>query len=189
MTFSFQAWLLVDATSFNAINRFYRYTHPYLATDQIVRYLWEGGEDAWKAPAAAALPPADFTELNTLATRYLNTLTKIEFQNDRIADLVEELVAQRARGPAGLREVRRIKLDLSDRKSRRFFLQKERSECAAPLSVIINRVQLARVAANAEAAAAVVQPTAEPGKAGRVTAVRRRKKRFTDDELSAILKD
>jgi hypothetical protein len=138
------------------------------------------------------LDPAEYTSLTDLATKYLNLLTKIDFQNERIVELVEDLVAQRALGAAGARGVNLAKLDISDRKARRFFLERDRVECAAPLSRLINTVQLTQLTNGARQAADTAVPTAAPGKAGRITTARRRRvpvRQFTDAELVALLKD
>ena len=81
------------------------------------------------------------TKLVALALEYINCITKLDFVNEQMSTLADSLIQRKRAGAssmAGLgggdraravetaRELAVLKADLSDRKSRRFFIQRRR---------------------------------------------------------------
>lgn len=134
------------------------YLAPFSETDQIAKFLW-GNDEVWKPMARDALHPSAYAQLETLALDYVNTLTKLDFCNSQIQVLtslldavsdhrnVTAVASAIARRGVVLAE---IKADLSDRRSRRNWLQHHRADLQPQLVALINEVQLAAVTNTAE---------------------------------------
>ena len=138
-------------------------------TDQIVAFFereYDGREEAF----APFVDDAD--ALDALRTSYFNCTTCIDHQDDQIVHLLTELQAKRRhfkelllRSPSALRlgrvtaqavmeinamegskallrEIEVLKMDVTDRKTTRFFKEKERQEAVTPLAQMISEIKL-----------------------------------------------
>uniref|UniRef100_A0A7S3UMK2 Uncharacterized protein n=1 Tax=Oxyrrhis marina TaxID=2969 RepID=A0A7S3UMK2_OXYMA len=156
-------------------------------------YLKEDGEARQK----------DFEKLRV---QYYNCINGIEFQNEQIAVAVNELLecreALRKNEPVTkearverrelLMRVEHVKLDISDRKSKRYFKQKERREVASQIVPIISDLKMKRFLDSEAANSRVeeMEPVPATLMAGPPTVgMRQRKgKAYSDEELAFLLK-
>mmetsp|Transcript_75407 Transcript_75407/g.140677 ORF Transcript_75407/g.140677 Transcript_75407/m.140677 type:complete len:254 (-) Transcript_75407:80-841(-) len=172
----------------------------------------------------------DAERLEALRVEYYNCINAIEFQSEIIATQVEELLELRAQlrgdpsvrsNPVRLKEVgimlASIKLDIGDRKNKRFFKEKERKELLEALSPLLADIKMRRLLSEQEAAKLEPEDTEQhfPAQAEAETAApssfessertqvwgsqtevhqttvkaRRRYKHYSDAELASLLRE
>jgi len=107
----------------------------------------------------------DVERLESMRVEYYNCVNAIEFQNEIIATQVDELLLLRAQlrgepsvrsNPTLLKEIgialASIKLDMGDRKNKRYFKEKERKQLLEALSPLLADIKMRRLLAEQEAA-------------------------------------
>mmetsp|Transcript_48017 Transcript_48017/g.114125 ORF Transcript_48017/g.114125 Transcript_48017/m.114125 type:complete len:259 (+) Transcript_48017:91-867(+) len=107
----------------------------------------------------------DAERLEAMRVDYYNCINAIEFQNELLSTLVEDLLGLRAQlrgdpsirsNPDQLKEIgirlASIKLDIGDRKNKRFFKEKERKQLLEALSPVLADIKMRRLLAEQEAA-------------------------------------
>mmetsp|Transcript_118084 Transcript_118084/g.270901 ORF Transcript_118084/g.270901 Transcript_118084/m.270901 type:complete len:215 (-) Transcript_118084:3-647(-) len=145
-------------------------------------------------------------EFEKLRVRYYNCINGIEFQNEQIGVAVNELLecreALRLNEPTTkharlerrelLMRVEHVKLDISDRKSKRYFKQKERREVASQIVPVISDLKMKRFLDSEAASSRVEEMEPVPATAMTVSSpvgMRQRKgKAYSDEELAFLLK-
>jgi len=164
----------------------------------------------------------DAKRLEGLRIEYYNCINAIEFQNELIAQLVDELLELRSSFRAASvpqrKEIRirleHARLDIGDRKNKRFFKEKERKNLLQTLSPLITEIKMGRLLDHQESEIRAAEDSRN-STAGRSdtgskaqtdmaseeawctqmeahqTSVksRRRYKHYSDQELNALLRD
>eukprot|EP00435_Cladocopium_sp_Y103_P020923 s3255_g5.t1 len=151
----------------------------------------------------------DRERIESLRIEYCNCVNAIEFQNEMLAQLVDEVLQLRqllrsgrvgdgdavvnSRKELGIR-LANLKLDISDRKTKRFFKEKDRKNLLETLSPAIAGAKMQRfLAEQAEQGSAPAatrmeeRPSIDPEpKSG---GARRRYKHYSDAEIATLLRE
>ncbi|CAE7356691.1 unnamed protein product [Symbiodinium sp. CCMP2456] len=154
----------------------------------------------------------DPQRMESMRVEYYNCINAIEFQSEVLSQLVEELLGLRGalrRGEA-LEMSRKdlsirlanLKLDISDRKTKRFFKEKERRQLLETLSPAIADAKTQRLLAEQAGSAvestpmdaapqsAHMEATASDGGKHSSTGTRQRRyKHYSDKELASLLRE
>eukprot|EP00662_Eupelagonemidae_sp_cell21_P034755 gene34755-24225_t len=90
-------------------------------------------------------------QIDELKLRYVNAVNAVAFHGEQLADLVDALWAARreytkVRSPAARLVVENAKLDVQERKDKRYWKVKEKDEVGSSLRAIINTLQLRALA-------------------------------------------
>mmetsp|Transcript_6428 Transcript_6428/g.11761 ORF Transcript_6428/g.11761 Transcript_6428/m.11761 type:complete len:228 (-) Transcript_6428:56-739(-) len=150
----------------------------------------------------------DPQRMEGLRVEYYNCINAIEFQNEVLAQLVDELLSLRQalrRGEVGDMSKKdlgirlaTLKLDISDRKTKRFFKEKERRKLVETLSPAIAEAKTQRLLAEqAPSSEDVVAPVtremeafaSDCDKHPSVGARQRRYKHYSDAQLASLLRE
>mmetsp|Transcript_12456 Transcript_12456/g.36983 ORF Transcript_12456/g.36983 Transcript_12456/m.36983 type:complete len:247 (-) Transcript_12456:61-801(-) len=160
----------------------------------------------------------DADGLEALRVEYYNCVNAVEFQHELIAQLVEELLDLRRRirepglDPAARKEMcirfANIRLDISDRKTKRFFKEKDRRAIHAKISPMIAEAKVQRLLEEQASASREAEETSAAGSRKADSSFteseawgtsmeshagsnlsRRKKKYYSDDELAALLRE
>lgn len=144
--------------------------------------------------------------------QYYNCVNAIEFQNEQLAQLVDELLelrsSLRSAEPAQRKDMcirlAHAKLDIGDRKNKRFFKEKDRRTLLETLSPLIAEVKMQRLleeqeserreadiaSAGSEAAALEAEVWGSEREAHQTGAKpRRRYRHYSDQELASLLRE
>eukprot|EP00927_Polykrikos_kofoidii_P050370 TRINITY_DN44289_c0_g1_i1.p1 TRINITY_DN44289_c0_g1~~TRINITY_DN44289_c0_g1_i1.p1 ORF type:complete len:231 (-),score=59.81 TRINITY_DN44289_c0_g1_i1:88-780(-) len=181
---------------------------PYAELARVDQVLHFFEYEAAKLEGYISDEPKEFAdELERKRQEYYNMVNSIEVQHQRIAGLVGDLLRARTEFKERRRkelivEIEQIKMDIGDCKTKRFFKDKQRREVYATLTPMITRVQTARLIAESEFNSAKAEVVSSPTPTEAVcteestsssfggSSVRRRgKQRFTDAELTRLLKE
>jgi hypothetical protein len=88
--------------------------------------------------------------IDDMRVAYYNCIDGIDFQNEVIADLVDTLVSKRKQFRAERRkeilmEINSVKLDITDRKTKRYFKDQDRRKVAADITPYITEMKLQKL--------------------------------------------
>mmetsp|Transcript_47771 Transcript_47771/g.119497 ORF Transcript_47771/g.119497 Transcript_47771/m.119497 type:complete len:155 (-) Transcript_47771:1377-1841(-) len=140
-------------------------------------------------------------QLDHMGVSYTNCVNAVDFQNEQLGYLLKQLQGLRVGGRAKRVEIEHIKLDIGDRKNKRYHKEKERQGLLPQLATTIAQVKMRRLEQRAIESAQ--QPACErmsgqvrsPAEVHVSSATRRKgsakvppQRWITDEEISAELR-